>query len=148
MNSQITVYTPTSIFVRNLRVNMVAVIDWCSHTTHDWIWLASCFGFNGPLRQYFRLNRTVSKRGRKKRQKIDERKKCPNNPDRHLMQYAPALPLSKLVGRPGTESLPGTTRPPPQDWTSATFSLSICLSACLSVSLSLSLSLSLLSLSL
>ena len=58
------------------------------------------------------------------------------------MQYAPALPLSKLVGRPGTESLPGTTRPPPQDWTSATFSLSqsVCLSVCLSLSLSLSLS--------
>ena len=25
------------IFVQNFRVNMVADIDWCSHTTHDWI---------------------------------------------------------------------------------------------------------------
>ena len=28
---------------------MVAAIDWCSHTTHDWISLVSCFGFHGPL---------------------------------------------------------------------------------------------------
>ena len=29
---------------------MVAAIDWLSHTTHDWIWFVSCFGFNGLLR--------------------------------------------------------------------------------------------------
>ena len=23
-------------------VNMVAAMDWCSHTTHDWIWLVIC----------------------------------------------------------------------------------------------------------
>ena len=28
----------------------VAAIDWRSHTTHDWIWFVSFFGFNGPLR--------------------------------------------------------------------------------------------------
>ena len=54
---------------------MVAAIDWCSHTTHDWICLVSSFGFNGPLRQYFSLYRAVSQRVRKKREKIDERKK-------------------------------------------------------------------------
>ena len=53
---------------------MVAAIDWCSHTTHDWIWLVSCFGFNGPLRQYFSLYRAVSQRVRKKREKTDEKK--------------------------------------------------------------------------
>ena len=53
-------------------------------------------------------------------------------------QYAPALLLSKLVGRHGTESLPGTIAPPPQDWTSATPSLN--LSVCLFLSLTLSLS--------
>ena len=53
---------------------MVAAIDWCSHTTHDWIWLASCFGFNGPLRQYFRLNRTVSRKREQEKTK-DRRKK-------------------------------------------------------------------------
>ena len=31
---------------------MVAAIAGCSHTTHDWIWLVSCLGFNGPLRLY------------------------------------------------------------------------------------------------
>ena len=29
---------------------MVVAIDWCSHTTNDWIWLVGCFGFNGPLK--------------------------------------------------------------------------------------------------
>ena len=53
---------------------MVAAIDWCSHTTHDWIWLVSCFEFNGPLRQYLSLYLAVSQRVRKKREKIDERK--------------------------------------------------------------------------
>ena len=37
-----------AFFVRNFRVNMVAVIDWCSHTTHDCIWFVSFLGFNGP----------------------------------------------------------------------------------------------------
>ena len=55
-------------------------------TTHDWIWLVSCFRCNGPLRQYFSLYRAVSQRVRKKREKIDERKKCPNNPHPHLLQ--------------------------------------------------------------
>ena len=68
-----------AFFVRNFRVNMVAAIDWCSHTTHDWIWLFWVFG---PLRQYFSLYRAVSQRGRKKREKIDERQKSPNNPTR------------------------------------------------------------------
>ena len=53
---------------------MEAAIDWCSHTTHDWIWLASCFWFNGP---YFRLNRTVSQRGTKKRQTKEKMSKQP-----------------------------------------------------------------------
>ena len=92
MNSQITVYTPTNIFVRNIRVNMVAAIDWCSHTTDDWIWLVSCFGFNGPLRQYFSLNRTVSQRGRKKREKIDERKKFQTTPTHTLCKRNTPLP--------------------------------------------------------
>ena len=53
-------------------------------------------------------------RGRKKRKSIDERKKCSNNPHPHLQQaqYALALLLSKLVGRPGTGSLPSTIAPP------------------------------------
>ena len=54
---------------------MVAAIDWCSHTAHDWIWLVSCFGFNGPLRQYFSLYRADSQR-----EKIDERKNVQTTP--------------------------------------------------------------------
>ena len=49
-------------------------------------WLVGCFGLNGPLRQHFSLYRAVSQRGRKKREMIDERKKCPNNPHPHLLQ--------------------------------------------------------------
>ena len=45
-------------------------------------WLVGCFGFNGPLRQYFSLNRAVSQRERERereregesREMIDERK--------------------------------------------------------------------------
>ena len=39
-----------AFFIRNFRVNMVAAIDWRSHTTHNWIWFVSFLGFNGPLR--------------------------------------------------------------------------------------------------
>ena len=48
--------------------------------------LVGRFGLNGPLRQYFSLYRAVSQRGRKKREMIDQRKKCPNNPRPHQMQ--------------------------------------------------------------
>ena len=49
--------------------------------------LVGCFGFNGPLRQYFSLYRAVSQReGERKEKKIDERKKCPNNPHPYLLQ--------------------------------------------------------------
>ena len=82
MSSQFAVYTSTLIFVRNFRVNMVTAIAWCSHTTHYWIWLLDCFGLNGPLRQNFSLNRAVSQRGRKKREKIDERKNVQTIPTR------------------------------------------------------------------
>ena len=97
MSSQITFYTSTRIFVQNFRLNMVAAIDWCSHTTHDWIWLVICFGFNGPLRQYFSLYRAVSQRVRKKREKIDERKNNPNNPDPHLLQVQQTLALCEII---------------------------------------------------
>ena len=36
--------------------------------------LVGCFGFDGPLRQYFSLCRAVSDRGRRKKEKIDDRK--------------------------------------------------------------------------
>ena len=45
---------------------------------------SSCFGLNGPLRQYFSLYRAVSQR---EGERTDRReKKCPNNPHPHLLQ--------------------------------------------------------------
>ena len=38
-----------------------------SWETARYSWLVGCFGFNGPLRQYFSLYRAVSQRGRKRR---------------------------------------------------------------------------------
>ena len=55
--------------------------------------------------------RNADRRGRKKRKDRREQKGS-NNP--HLLQAQKALVLlsSKLVGRPGTESLPSTFAPP------------------------------------
>ena len=80
MSSQITFYTSTRIFVQNFRLNMIAAIDWCSHTTHDWIWLVSCLGFNGPLRQYFSLYRAVSQSEKEKRKDRQEKKNVQTTP--------------------------------------------------------------------
>ena len=84
-----------AFFVQNFRLKMVAAIDWCSPTTHDWIWLVICFGFNGPLRQYFSLYRAVSQRVRKKREKIDERKKIQTTPKRTYCKCNRPLPSVK-----------------------------------------------------
>ena len=78
-------------------------------------WLIGCFGFHGPLRQYFSQNRAVSLERVRKREMTDERK-CPTNPHPHPVQAqeAHALLVSKLVGRPGTGSFTPhhrTTRP-------------------------------------
>ena len=89
---------------------MGVAIDWCSHTTNDWIWLVSCLGFNGPLRQFFSLYRAVCQRGGKKRQTRE--KKCPNNHPHY--RPLPFSVLSKLVARLGTESLPSTIAPADQ----------------------------------
>ena len=50
--------------------------------------LVGCFGFNGTFREYFRLYRAISRRGRKKRELIYEREKCPNNTIPHLLLIA------------------------------------------------------------
>ena len=72
--------------------------------TFGWLvgWL---FWVYPPLETVFQSNRAAFQRGRKKREKIDERQNVQTNP--HL-----ALLLFKLVGRPGTESLPSTVAPP------------------------------------
>ena len=100
MSSHFTVYTSTRIYVRHFRVNMVTAIDWCSPTTHDWIWLVSYFWFNGSLRQYFNLFRAVSQRGRKKRKRKTREKlfkRPPTAPTASALKVYPAhrtIPLT------------------------------------------------------
>ena len=48
--------------------------------------LVGCFGFNGPLRQYFSLYRAVSQREGDRGEKDRSEKKCPNSPHPHLLQ--------------------------------------------------------------
>ena len=57
---------------------MVAAVDWCSHTTHEWIWLDSCLGFNGLLRLFQSISDCLPKR---EKEKIDEGENVP-----HLLQ--------------------------------------------------------------
>ena len=52
----------------------------------DGCWLVGCFGFNDPLKQYFSLYRVVSQREGERGERIEESKKCPNNPHPHLQQ--------------------------------------------------------------
>ena len=77
-------------------------------------WLVGCFGFNGPLRQYFSLYRAVSQREGERGEKRQRRIKMSKQPHPHILeaQWALALLQSELVGRPGTGSLPSTIAPP------------------------------------
>ena len=45
-------------------------------------WLVGCFGFSGPLRQYFSLYRAVSQREGERRERIDESKNVQTTPTR------------------------------------------------------------------
>ena len=45
-------------------------------------WLVGCFGFNGPLRQYFSLYQAVSQREGERGERIDESKNVQTNPTR------------------------------------------------------------------
>ena len=56
-------------------------------------WLVGCFGFNGPLRQYFSLYRAVSQReGDKRRERIDESKNVQTTPTRTYCKRSRPLP--------------------------------------------------------
>ena len=48
--------------------------------------LVGCFGFNGPLRQYFSLYRAVSQREGEIGERIDESKNVLTTPHPHLLQ--------------------------------------------------------------
>ena len=82
---------------------------------HDRIcWLVGCFGFNGPLRQYFSLYRAVSQRdGKRGEKRIDESKKIQTTPTCTYYKRSRPLPyVIQTVGRPGTGSLPSIITPP------------------------------------
>ena len=50
-------------------------------------WLVGFLRLNDPLETVFQfISGRLPERGRKKREVIDDRKKCPNNPHPHLLQ--------------------------------------------------------------
>ena len=84
-------------------------------------WLVGCFGFNGPLRQYFSLYRAASQRGRKRREKIAESKNVQTAPTRTYCKRNRPLPYYHLNCRTPRHwkftQNHRTTRPPhPYNW--------------------------------
>ena len=67
-----------------------------------------CFGVNGLLRQYFSKYRAVFQRGRKKKEKIDDRKMSKQPPPAPAATKSHALLLSRLGRGPSTENLLST----------------------------------------
>ena len=55
-------------------------------------WLVGCFGFNGPLRQYFSLYRAVSQREGERGERIDESKNVQTTPIRTYCKRNRPLP--------------------------------------------------------
>ena len=55
-------------------------------------WLVGCFGLNGPLRQYFRLYQTVSKREGERGERTDESKNVQTTPTRTYCKRNRPLP--------------------------------------------------------
>ena len=92
-------------------------------------WLVGCFGFNGPLRQYFSLYRAVSQReGERRRERIDECKNVQTTPTRTYCKRSRPLPYYHPNCRtPRHWKLTQhhrTTRPPPRiTWCSFTLIL-------------------------
>ena len=75
--------------------------------------MVACFGFYGPLRQYFSLYRAVSQREGERGERIDERKNVQSTPPAPTASaIRPCPTVIKIVGRPGTGSLPSTIAPP------------------------------------
>ena len=80
----------------------------------DKCWLVGCFGFSGPLRQYFSLYQAVSQRegerGEKGQRRVKMSKQPPPAPTASALGPCPTI--IQIVGRPGTENLPRTSAPP------------------------------------
>ena len=81
--------------------------------------LVGCFGFSGPLRQYFSLYWAVSQRegeiGEKSKRRVKMSKQPPPAPTASAVGPCPTV--IQIVGRPGPGSLPRTIAPPnhPED---------------------------------
>ena len=101
----------------------------CNNNMHHWTsavasalsnrqncWLdVGCFGFNGPLRQYFSLYRAISQReGERGEKRTDESQKMSKQPPTTPTTSAvgPCPTVIQIVGRPSTGSLPSTIAPP------------------------------------
>ena len=98
---------------RNHYVHLSTQLTTTAHLLLQRIWLVGCFGFNGPLRQYFSLYRAVSQREGERRKRIDESKMSkPPPPAPTASAIGPCPTVIKIVGRPGTGSLPSTIAPP------------------------------------
>ena len=81
-------------------------------------WLVGCFGFNGPLRQYFSLYRAVSQReGERGEKRIDESKNVQITPTRPYYKRSRPLPYCNPNCRTPWHwkftQHHRTTRPPP-----------------------------------
>ena len=80
-------------------------------------WLVGCFGFNGPLRQYFSLYRAVSQREGERRERLDESKNVQTTPTRTYCKRNRSLPYCNQNCRTPQHwkftQHHRTTRPPP-----------------------------------
>ena len=78
------------------------------------VYLLFYFAFNGPLRQYFSLYRSIShregERGEKRQRRVKIPQQSPPAPTASAIDPYPTI--IQIVGRPGTESLPRTIAPP------------------------------------
>ena len=99
---------------------------YCKHSRHLSVcgqyrkrfWLVGCFGFNGPLRQYFSLYRAVSQRQGERRERIDESKNVQTTPTRTYYKRNRPLPYCNQNCRTPRHwkftQHHRTTRPPPE----------------------------------
>ena len=80
-------------------------------------WLVDCFGFNGPLRQYFSLYLAVSQREGERGERIDESKNVQTTPTRTYCKRNRPMPYCNPNCRTPRHwkvtQQHRTTRPPP-----------------------------------
>ena len=96
-----------------LKSSLIRVYHVCSRVG----WLVGCFGFNGPLRQYFSLYWTVSQREGERGERIDESKNVQTTPTITYCKHNRPLPYCNQNCRTPRHwkftQHHRTTRPPP-----------------------------------